>query len=114
MGETTTPPSNISHVTSLRFGLDISRRWLDAAVLKTFTLAGVIASLIWPLRTFCLWCFIEELVYKRNYENLNQLRTAIVTAIQQIFRDMLFADLKNFVKGMSLVIECNGSHIELQ
>lgn len=77
-------------------------------------------NITWPPRSpdltpadFFLWGFVKGLVYKQNYENLDQLKAAIVTAFQQVSQEMLFATMENFVKRLNLVLECNGGHIEM-
>lgn len=73
----------------------------------------------WPPRSpdltpmdFFLWGYIKKLVYTQNYQDLHQLKAAIVVAFQQVTGELVASALGNFVKRLNLVVEANGGHIE--
>ena len=73
----------------------------------------------WPPRSpdltpmdFILQGYIKKLVYTKNYQDLDQLKNAIVAAFQLVAGEMVTSALANFVKRLNLVVEANGCHIE--
>ena len=77
-------------------------------------------KITWPLRSpdlipadFILWGFVKILDYEQNYGKRDQLKSAIVTALQQVSQDMLFATMKHWVKHLNLLVEYNGGHNEM-
>ena len=73
----------------------------------------------WPPRSpdltpmdFFLWGYIKKLVYTKNYQDLDQLKNAIVAAFQLVTGEMVTSALANFVKLLNLVVKANGRHIE--
>ena len=61
---------------------------------------------------FILWGYIKKLVYTKNYQDLEQLKNAIVAAFQLVTGEMVTSALANFVKRLNSVVEANGCHIE--
>ena len=78
-------------------------------ILELFLLSG--SPDLTPL-DFFLWGYIKSLVYNRNYDNVDQLKTAISAAFQEVTRKQISSTLANFEARLRSLIQCNGGHTE--
>ena len=97
------------------------RRWLNEHFIQRWIGRGGVndTNIPWPPRSpdltpmdFFLWGYIKKLVYTKNYQDLDQLKNAIVAAFQLVTGEMVTSALANFVKRLNLVVKANGRHIE--
>ena len=72
----------------------------------------------WPPRSpdltpmdFFLWGYIKSKVYVRNYDNLDDLKTSITAAFQDISTQMISSTMSNFEKRLEKIIEVRGRHV---
>ena len=77
------------------------------------------SNMPWPARSpditpmdYFVWGFIKSKVYTRNYQNLEDLKTAITSAFQLITDEMISNTLKNLERRLKLLIQNGGQHIE--
>ena len=73
----------------------------------------------WPPRSpdltpmdFFLWGCIKSKVYVRNYDNLDDLKTSITAASQDISTQMISSTMSNFEKRLKKIIKVRGRHVE--
>lgn len=85
----------------------------------TGKLIGTYSETPWPARSpdmtpldFFLWGYVENYVYKHNFETEVELRRLVLEAFQSITPEMLSNVLESTVRRCYLCLENNGNHFE--
>lgn len=82
---------------------------------------GTYGPVKWPARSpdlsildFFVWGFLKNKIYKRRYNNQNELRIATIQALTELQNHRVFLSnaIKNITKRTALCLEKNGSQIE--
>lgn len=88
-------------------------------MLQDFFDGRIISTGLWPPRSpdlsspdFFLWGYLKDIVYRSNPHTLQELKTNITNAINEIDRVKLKKVARNMVKRVEKCIEVDGQHFQ--
>ena len=62
---------------------------------------------------FFFWGFVKDSVYKREINDLDELKEEILNAVSKVNENMLNGTMNEFKKRLELLKRNNGAHFEL-
>ena len=61
---------------------------------------------------YFLWIYIKSKVYVKNYENISDLISTIISAFQEVSDGMVTSTMENFGRRLEMVIQNKGEYFE--
>ena len=61
---------------------------------------------------YFLWIYIKSKVYVKNYENISDLLSGIISAFQKVSDGMVTSTMENFGRRLEMVIQNKGEYFE--
>ena len=61
---------------------------------------------------YILWGYIKSKVYVKNYENISDLISKIISAFQEVSDGMVTSTMENFGRRLKMVLRNKGAHFE--
>ena len=86
-------------------------RWIGRGGPQDYNITWPPVSVMTPTEYF-LWGYMKKKEYDRNYENISDLISAIISAFQEVFNGMVTLIMENFSRRLEIALRNKGGNFE--